>query len=292
MFNFNPFKTAALLGLLSGLIVLASYSLIGNEQGLYLGLAVSTLSSFGAWFYSDKAALAAFQAQPLARAEAPKIYDMVARLSAIAELPMPTLFVIPTQSPNAFATGRDQQHSAIALTEGIINLLSTKELEGVIAHELTHIRNRDTLTQAVAGTLAGAITFLGRLLSFGVLYYPSTRDDRRGSNPFSFIFLLVLAPLSAILIQLAISRTREFAADQGSAQITGKPMALASALEKLERAGRQIPMNGNPAMSPLLIINPLSTEGLQNLFRTHPSTKERIQRLQQLAKQPQRLVTV
>ncbi|NJK49639.1 zinc metalloprotease HtpX [Candidatus Gracilibacteria bacterium] len=281
----NQLKTTALLGLLSGILVLAGYYLMGNEQGLYMGLAFAALSSFGSWYYSDKAALAAYQAQPIERSQAPELYDLVKRLSDRASLPMPKLFVVPTRSPNAFATGRDPEHAAVAVTEGIVELLSPQELEGVLAHELTHIRNRDTLTQAVAATLAGAITFVGRLLSFGALYYPASRDDRRGGNPLGILFLLVLAPISAVLIQLAISRTREFAADSGSAEITGNPLALAGALEKLESVGRQIPMNGNPAMSPLLIVNPLGVEGLQSLFRTHPSTEQRIQRLQAIAVQ-------
>lgn len=162
MFPYNQLKTAALLGLMSGLIVLVSYNLVGNEQGLYIGLGLSTLTTLGSWFYSDKAALAAYQAQALDRADAPKLYDMVNRLCDLVDLPMPKLFVIPTKSPNAFATGRDPQHAAVAVTEGIIELLSTKELEGVIAHELTHIRNRDTLTQAVAGTLGGGNHLCGQ----------------------------------------------------------------------------------------------------------------------------------
>ncbi len=283
----NQLKTAALLGLLSGLIVLGSYYLMGNEQGLYIGLALAAFTSFSSWYYSDRAALAAYQAQPIAREEAPQLYDLVASLSDRAQIPMPKLFVVPTQSPNAFATGRDPDHSAIAVTEGIVQLLSTEELAGVLAHELTHIRNRDTLTQAVAGTLAGAITFAGRILTLGALYGPITRDTRRGSNPVAILFLIVLAPVAASLIQFAISRTREFAADVGSAEITGNPTALASALEKLETIGHQIPMNGNPALSPLLIINPLSAEGLQSLFRTHPPTEERIRRLLELAQQQQ-----
>lgn len=290
MFGMNQIKTAALLGLLSGLLVLGGYYLIGNEQGLYMGLGLAALTSFGSWYSSDKMALAAYRAQPLARESAPELYDMVADLSNRAEIPMPTLFVVPTQSPNAFATGRNPNHAAVAVTQGIVDLLSREELEGVLAHELTHIRNRDTLTQAVAGTLAGAITFLGRILSFGALYGPVTRDDRRrGGNPMGLLFLIILAPLAAALIQFAISRTREFSADLGSAEITGNPSALASALEKLEQAGHQIPMNGNPAFSPLLIVNPLSTQGLQTLFRTHPPTEERIRRLLELAKQKQAL---
>ncbi|MFB2920415.1 M48 family metalloprotease [Aerosakkonema funiforme] len=217
----NQIKTAALLGLLSGLLVLGGYYPIGNEQELYIG------------------------------------------------------------------TSRDPENATVAVTEGILQLLSKEELEGVLARELTHIRNRDTLTQAVAGTVGGAITFIGRILTFGGLYYPVTRDDRRGANPLGVLFLVFLAPLAATLIQLAISRTRKFAADLGSAQITGNPLALASALEKLEAVGHQIPMNGNPAMSPLLIVNPLSAQGLQSLFRTHPPTEERIWRLLEMARQQQ-----
>lgn len=287
MLGINQIKTAALLGLLSGVLVLGGYYLIGNEQGLYMGLALAALTSFSSWYYSDKAALAAYNAQPIARNEAPELYDMVASLSERAGIPMPKLFFVPTKSPNAFATGRDPEHAAVAVTQGIVDLLSREELEGVLAHELTHVRNRDTLTQAVAGTIAGAITFLGRILSFGALYGPVTRDNRQGGNPFGLLFLIILAPVAAALIQLAISRTREYSADLGSAEITGNPGALASALEKLEAIGHQIPMNGNPAMSPLLIVNPLSTEGLMSLFRTHPPTQERIRRLLELAQQKQ-----
>ena len=287
MRGINQLKTAALLGLLSGLLVLGGYYLVGDEQGLYLGLAVAAFTSFSSWYYSDQAALASYRAQPLAREEAPQLYDLVASLSDRAGIPMPKLFVVPTKSPNAFATGRDPEHATIAVTQGILETLSREELAGVLAHELTHIRNRDTLTQAVAGTIAGALTFLGRILTFGALYGPVTRDDRRGTNPMGLLFLIVLAPVSATLIQLAISRTREFSADLGSAEITGNPLALAHALEKLEAMGHQIPMHGNPTMSPLLIVNPLSTKGLQSLFRTHPSTEERIRRLLELAQQEQ-----
>lgn len=287
MFGVNQLKTTALLGLLSGLIVLAGYYLVGNEQGLILGFIFAAFTSIGSWYFSDQAALAAYRAQPLAREQAPELFDLVARLSDRAEIPMPTVFLVPTKSPNAFATGRDPNHAAVAVTQGILELLSEEELAGVLAHELTHIKNRDTLTQAVAGTLAGAITFVGRILTFGALYGPVTYDNRRNSNPLAILFLIVLAPLSAGLIQLAISRTREYAADQGSAAITGNPLALVSALQKLEQLGRQIPMNGNPAFSPLLIINPLSLEGLQTLFLTHPRTEDRIQRLMELAQQQQ-----
>ena len=287
MFGINQLKTTALLGLLSGLIVLVSYYLVGNEQGLYIGFVFAAITSFSSWYFSDQAALATYRAQPLNREEAPDLYDLVANLSDRAEIPMPKLFIVPTESPNAFATGRDPDHASVAVTQGILKLLSREELEGVLAHELTHVKNRDTLTQAVAGTLAGAITFLGRILTLGALYGPVTYDNRRNPNPFGLLFLIVLAPLSASLIQLAISRTREYAADQGSAQITGNPLALVHALQKLEEVGHQIPMNGNPAMSPLLIVNPTAKGGLQSLFRTHPATEERIRRLMELAQQRQ-----
>ncbi|MBD2020960.1 M48 family metalloprotease [Leptolyngbya sp. FACHB-36] len=285
MLGINQLKTAALLGLLSGILVLGGYYLVGDETGLIIGLVLAALSSFGSWYYSDRAALAAYQAQPLDREQAPELYSMVERLSDRAGIPTPKIFIAPTKSPNAFATGRDPEHATVAVTEGILELLSPEELEGVLAHELTHVKNRDTLTQAVVGTIAGAISYLGQILSFGFMFGPVTQDSRRGPNPVGLLFLIVVAPLSATLLQLAISRTREYSADQGSAAITGNPIALARALEKLEAVGHQIPMNGNPAMSPLLIVNPLSAEGLQSLFRTHPSTEERIQRLLQIAQQ-------
>ncbi|NES94485.1 MAG: M48 family metalloprotease [Desertifilum sp. SIO1I2] len=282
----NQLRTVGLLGLLSGLLVLAGYYLVGNEQGLYLGLIFAAISSFGSWYFSDQAALAAYRAQPLQREEAPQLYDSVARLSNKAGLPMPKLFIVPTRTPNAFATGRNPENSAVAVTQGILEALTPEELEGVLAHELTHIRNRDTLTQAVAATLAGAITFVGRMLTFGAMYGPVTRDNRQGGNPLGVLALIVLAPISAMLIQMAISRTREYAADAGAAEITGNPLGLVNALQKLEEIGRQIPMNGNPAMSPLLIVNPITAGGLQSLFRTHPPTEERVRRLTALLQQP------
>lgn len=287
MFRGNQIKTAALLGLLSGILVLGGYWATGNEQGAMIGLLFAAMSSFGSWFYSDKAALAAYQAQPLTRNDAPGLYDLVADLAKKADLPMPKLFIVPTQTPNAFATGRDPNHAAVAVTQGIIQILNKNELAGVIAHELTHIKNRDTLTQAVAGTLGGAVTFLGRMLSFGVLYGPVSRDNRQGGNPLGVLVLVILAPISASLIQMAISRTREFSADRGAAEITRKPLALASALQKLESIGKQIPMNGNPAFEPVLIMNTFSGGGLQSLFRTHPPTQERVRQLQEIAKQQQ-----
>ena len=285
MFRGNQIKTAALLGLLSGILVLGGYWATGTEQGALIGLVFAAISSFGSWFYSDKAALAAYKAQPVSREAAPELYDMVEDLSQKAGLPMPQLCIVPTQTPNAFATGRDPNHAAVAVTQGIMQILNKDELAGVIAHELTHIKNRDTLTQAVAGTLGGAVTFLGRMLTFGAMYGPVNRDNRQGGNPLGVMILVILAPISASLIQMAISRTREFSADRGAAEITGNPLALASALQKLESIGKQVPMNGNPAFEPVLIMNPFNGGGLQSLFRTHPLTEDRVRQLQELAKQ-------
>lgn len=292
MFKGGQIKTAALLGIMSGLLVLGGYWATGNGQGALMGLIFAAITSFGSWFYSDKAALAAYKAQPVTHEQAPELYDMVADLVKKADLPMPQLCVVSTQTPNAFATGRNPHHAAVAVTEGIMQILDKDELAGVIAHELTHIKNRDTLTQAVAGTLGGAVTFLGRILSFGALYGPVNRDSRQGGNPFGILILVILAPISASLIQMAISRTREFAADRGSAEITGNPLALASALQKLESIGKKIPMNGNPAFEPVLIINPFSGGGLQSLFQTHPPTAERVKQLQELARQQQTYTNV
>ncbi|MEA5451722.1 M48 family metalloprotease [Leptolyngbya sp. CCNP1308] len=286
MVGMNLFRTFALLALLSGLIVLAGYLLVGNETGLYYGLGFAAVSSFGSWYYSDKAALAAFKAEPTPRNEAPELYARLDKLSDRASIPTPALYLVPSESPNAFATGRDPNHAAIALTKGIIDLLPDDELDAVIAHELTHVRNRDTLTQAVAGTLAGSLTFLGRILTLGALYFPMARaGGRRGNNPIAILFLLIIAPFTAGLIRMAISRTREYAADAGAAEITGNPLALVRALETLEATGQKVLIHGNPAFAPLFIINPLSKEGMMTLFMTHPPTEDRIQRLRELAEQ-------
>ncbi len=284
MARVNQLKTLLLLTLLGGLIVLAGYLLVGNEQGLYYGLAFAAFSSFGSWYYSDQAALSAFKAKPTPKDEIPELYARIEKLCDRADLPHPKLYIVPSKSPNAFATGRDPKHAAIALTQGIIDLLPADELDAVIAHELTHVRNRDTLTQAVAGTLSGSLTYLGRILTIGALYFPVARIGRRSSNPLAILFLLVVGPFSAGLLRMAISRTREFAADAGAAEITGNPLALVRALEKLEAMGQEVPIHGNPAYAAMFIVNPLSKEGLMKLFMTHPPTEDRIERLKELAK--------
>ena len=282
----NQLKTLLLLALMAGLIVLAGYLLVGDETGLVYGLGFAALSSFGSWYYSDRAALSAFKAKPSSREENPELFDRIQKLSDRAGVPNPKFYIVPSKSPNAFATGRDPNHAAIALTEGIIDLLPADELDAVVAHELTHVRNRDTLTQAVAGTLASSLTYIGRILTFGALYFPVAKVGKRGNNPLAVLFLLVIGPFSAGLLRMAISRTREYAADEGAAEITGNPLALVRALEKLEEMGKENPIHGNPTYAAMFIINPLSKKGLMQLFLTHPPTEDRIERLKDLAKKP------
>jgi heat shock protein HtpX len=280
----NQFKTATLLAALSGLLIAISYYVIGGTSGLVVGIGIAAFTNLLSWYQSDKIALAAYGAQPVTEAQAPGLYRMVERLAQRANLPMPGVYIVSSPNPNAFATGRDPEHAAVAVTEGILNILPEDELEAVIAHELTHIANRDTLTQAVAATVAGAISFLAQMVSYGLWFGGGSRDDNnRGGNAFGVLLTVILAPISATLIQLAISRTREFSADAGAARLTGNPRALARALQRLEAGARQAPMdNANPAFEPLLIINPFSGEFLGNLFRTHPSTEQRIEALLKL----------
>ncbi len=207
------------------------------------------------------------------------LYRMVERLATSSNIPTPKVYIVPGSNANAFATGRDPENAAVAVTEGILDILSEQELEAVLAHELTHIINRDTLTQAVSATIAGAISFLAQMVSYSLWFGGNSRDGNRGANPLGMLLTVTLAPLAASVIQLAISRTREFSADAGAAKLTGNPRALAQALQRLDATARQMPMQANPAFEPLLIINPLSGEFLGNLFRTHPSTEARIEAL-------------
>ncbi|MDJ0669796.1 MAG: zinc metalloprotease HtpX [Microcystis sp. M53598_WE2] len=276
----NQLKTVALLGLLAGLLVAIGYA-IGGQGGALIGLVIAAITNIGSWYFSDRIALAAYQAQPVSRQQAPELYQMVENLSRQANIPTPQLYIVPTPAANAFATGRDPEHAAVAVTEGILNLLPADELEAVIAHELTHVRNRDTLTQAVAATVAGAISYLARMLSYGFLFTGNSRH-RQGGNLIGLLLTIFLAPLAATVIQMAISRTREFEADAGSARLTENPEALARALTRLELIGRQMPLNANPAFEPLLISSPFSGQFLANLFATHPSTEARIENLRRI----------
>lgn len=285
----NQFKTVALLGLLSALLITISYWLIGGWTGAFIGVALAAVTNLGSWYYSDRIALAAYGAQPVSPDEAPGLYRMVQRLSNRANLPMPAVYIVPSPAANAFATGRDPEHAAVAVTEGILNLLPEDELEAVIAHELSHIYNRDTLTQAVAATIAGAISFLAQMVSYSMWFGGGSRDDDNGSNPLGLLLTIILAPIAASVIQMGISRTREFSADAGAARLTGNPRALARALQRLESSARQMPMTGNPAFEPLLIMKSFAGEFLGKLFSTHPSTEARIQQLLKLEQELPRL---
>ncbi|GAB4135131.1 MAG: zinc metalloprotease HtpX [Cyanobacteria bacterium J069] len=276
----NQVKTLALLSLLSGLLVGVGW-MLGGSGGALIGLAIAAVTNLMSWYSSDKIALAAYQAQPITEAEAPGLYAMVRRLCERAELPMPQIFVIPSPGANAFATGRDPEHAAIAVTQGIVQMLSEPELEAVIAHELSHVRNRDTLTQAVAATVAGAISWLAQMMQYSLMFGGmGNRDERQGGgNPLGLLLAVFLAPLSASVIQMAISRTREFEADAGSARMTSNPRALVSALQKLEASAKRMPIPANPAFSPLLIVNAVPKQFLSSLFSTHPTTEARIENL-------------
>ncbi|MEA5617360.1 zinc metalloprotease HtpX [Cronbergia sp. UHCC 0137] len=278
----NQLKTTALLAALSGLLIAISYWVIGGTGGLMIGIGLAAVTNLFSWYQSDKIALAVYQAQPVSETQAPGLYRMVQRLSARANIPMPGVYIVPGQAANAFATGRDPEHAAVAVTEGILNILPEDELEGVIAHELTHIINRDTLTQAVAATVAGAISFLAQMLSYSLWFGGGSRDNERGGNPLGVLLTVILAPIAATIIQLAISRTREFSADAGAAKLTRNPRALAKALQRLEATAKQMPLNANPAFEPLLIIHPISGQFLGNLFSTHPATDARVSALLKL----------
>ncbi|MBP5972721.1 zinc metalloprotease HtpX [Brasilonema sp. CT11] len=278
----NQFKTAALLGLLSAILITISYWVIGGTSGVIVGIVIAAVTNLFYWYQSDQIALAAYRAQPVSPQEAPGLYQMVQRLCDRANLPMPRIFIVPQGAANAFATGRDPEHAAVAVTQGILDLLPEDELEGVIAHELTHVANRDTLTQAVAATIAGAISFLAQIVSYSAWYTPYSRDGRNGQNPVGILLTIFLAPIAATVIQLGISRTREFSADAGSARLTGNPRALARALQRLEATARQLPIQANPAFEPLLITNAVSGQFLGNLFSSHPSTEARIEALRKI----------
>jgi heat shock protein HtpX len=281
----NQLKTAILLATLSGLLIAISYWVIGGTGGLVIGIGLAAATNLFSWYQSDKIALAVYNAQPVTAAEAPGLYRIVQKLSTRANIPMPGVYIVPSPTANAFATGRDPEHAAVAVTAGILDILPDDELEGVIAHELTHIINRDTLTQAIAATVAGAVSFLAQMLSYSMWFGGGSRDNERGGNPLGVLATVIFAPIAATVIQLAISRTREFSADAGAAKLTGNPRALARALQRLESTARQMPLNANPAFEPLLIIHPISGQFLGNLFSSHPATEARVEALLQLESQ-------
>ena len=275
----NTFKTAFLLTGLTLILILAG-EYMGGTNGALIAFAIAAATNFFSYFYSDKLALAMYSAKPVTREELPRVYQVVERLTGRAGIPMPRIYVIPTESPNAFATGRNPAHASVAVTHGILALLTDDELEGVLAHELGHVRNRDILTSSIAATLAGAITILARMAFwFGAMGGGGDRRDREGGG-LGAIAMLLLAPIAAMLIQLWVSRTREYEADASGAHLTGNPYALASALEKISAVSRQLPLAASPNSAHLFIIAPLlSGATFASLFSTHPPVKERIQRL-------------
>jgi len=276
----NALKTALLLGLLTGFMILVG-DWLGGQRGMFLALGLAAVMNFVSYFFSDKIALMSYRAQAVTREQLPRVYEVVERITQRQRLPMPKIYVIPTDSPNAFATGRNPSHASVAVTQGILNLLDDEELEGVLAHELGHVRNRDILTSSIAATLAGAITILARMAYWGALFGGFGGSDReeRGGGGLSALFMLILAPIAAMLIQLAVSRSREYAADATGAHFTGNPYALARALEKLDTYSKRIPMVASPSSAHLFIVQPLLGINFAGLFSTHPPIRKRIERL-------------
>jgi heat shock protein HtpX len=275
----NALKTTFLLGAMTGLL-LAMGEVLGGRDGMTLALILAGVMNFGAWFWSDKIVLRMYNAQPVGPGEAPELYAIVEGLARKAGVPMPKLYVIPDPGLNAFATGRGPSHAAVAATVGIIKAMDREELEGVLAHELSHVINRDTLVSTVAATLAGAISFLAHSFMF------RGRDRDEGGNPLAALAVMILAPFAAMLIQLAVSRSREYGADESGARLVGYPDGLARALAKLKGASERIPMqNVEPATAHMFIVNPLSGQALGRLFSTHPPLEERIARLMAMKSQ-------
>ena len=276
----NVFKTGLLLAVLTAVLVLIGGA-IGGQQGMVIAFVIALVMNFVSYWFSDKMVLAAYGAQPIDEAAAPRLYAIVRRLTTRAGIPMPRVYLVPSETPNAFATGRNPQHAVVAVTEGIMRILDEEELEGVLAHELSHVKNRDVLISTIAATLAGAITYLAHMAQWAAMFGGRSRDDEEGgSNPIAMILLAILAPIAALLVQMAVSRSREFQADATGAKVAGRSFGLAKALEKLQMANQAMPMaDATPATAHLFIVNPLSGETLMRLFSTHPPLEERIARL-------------
>jgi heat shock protein HtpX len=271
----NGLKTVLLLGAMSGLLLVLGEAL-GGAQGLMTGFVLAAIMNFGSYWFSDKIVLSMYGARLVGPGH--RLHDVVEPLARHAGLPMPKVYVIPQPSPNAFATGRNPQHAAVAATEGILHILDNQELAGVMAHELAHIKNRDILISSIAATLAAAIMMVARF----AMFFGGSRDDREGQNPIALIATIIVAPIAAMLIQAAISRSREFGADAGGSAIAGEPNGLVRALRKIESAARMVPLDANPATAHMFIVKPFSAAGMLSLFSTHPPTEQRVRALLQL----------
>jgi heat shock protein HtpX len=278
----NTVKTALLLGLLTVLFVIIGNA-VGGKSGALIAFGLAILMNFFSYFFSDKIALSMYNAQEVTESEYPELFRIVRRLAQNADIPMPRIYIIPQDAPNAFATGRNPKHAAVAVTVGALKLLNENELMGVLGHELGHIKHRDILISSIAATIAGAIMIIADMIRWAAMFGGLSRDRDSDSNPFVLIALAIFAPLAATLIQLAISRAREYEADRAGAEFSGNPLYLASALEKLDNYSKHIPLQGNPVTENLFIVNPFSVKGIMNLFSTHPPIEERIERLRRMA---------
>jgi heat shock protein HtpX len=276
----NTLKTVFLLALLSGLLVVAG-NVLGGQSGALMALGLAVVLNISTYWFSDRIALAFAKARQVTEAEAPDLYKLVGQLAQEAGMPMPRVYLIEQPAPNAFATGRDPQHAVVAVTSGILEIASPRELRAVLAHELGHVRNRDTLVMAVVASIAGAISYLAQIAQWSMWF--GGRDDDEGQNPIAAIVAIILLPIAALLIQLAISRSREFGADESGAQLVNDPLGLASALRKLEVYNKKVPLAVNPSVSALFIVQPLLPRGMSRLFSTHPPIEERVARLERMA---------
>jgi len=275
------FKTALLLGILTVLLIVIGGA-IGGQSGMLMAFILALAMNFASYWFSDRIVLAMYRAREVTETEAPDLYRIVRGLTQRAHLPLPRVYIIPSEAPNAFATGRNPEHAAVAVTEGILKILTAEELTGVLAHELGHVTNRDILVSTIAATLAGAVTYLAHMAQWAAIFGGRRDDDEEGTSPFVMIAMAILAPIAALLVQLAVSRSREYLADETGARLTREPECLARALEKLHVGAQMVPMQANPSTAHLFIVNPLTGGALMALFSTHPPIEDRIARLRQM----------
>ncbi|MBN2284178.1 MAG: zinc metalloprotease HtpX [Deltaproteobacteria bacterium] len=277
----NTMRTVILLGALTGLLILIG-GYFGGTQGMVIAFLFAVIMNFGSYWFSDRIVLSMYRAQEISESDTPELYAIVKDLALRAGIPMPRVCIVPSGTPNAFATGRDQEHAVVAVTEGILRVLNRDELEGVLSHELTHIKNKDMMIGSIAATIAGAVMVLAGMARWAAIFGFGGGDDDEGGGIVGLLLMSILAPIAAMLIQMAISRSREYLADEGGARISGKPEGLANALEKLSRASQAMPMRANPSSAHLFIVNPLTAKSFAALFSTHPPVEKRVERLRNM----------